>query len=165
MEYIADSQQAMEVLGRGLAAACGSDAWLIYLQGELGSGKTTLVRGFLRGLGYQGRIKSPTYTLVETYELDECRIIHFDFYRIADRNELELIGIRDYFAGHAICLVEWPERAGNALPPPDLRLHFRYAEGSVHAVRLEGCSLRGRHALDAIKQYIENHHGRVVLSD
>jgi len=165
MEYIAESKQAMEALGCSLAAACTGGAWVIHLQGELGSGKTTLVRGFLRGLGYQGRIKSPTYTLVEPYELDECRIFHFDFYRIMDRSELELIGIRDYFVGYAFCLVEWPERVGDVLPPPDLRLHFRYGKGSVHTVLLEGCSLRGRQTLEAIKQHIENHHGRIVLSE
>ncbi|MDQ7090760.1 MAG: tRNA (adenosine(37)-N6)-threonylcarbamoyltransferase complex ATPase subunit type 1 TsaE [Methylococcales bacterium] len=99
--------------------------YLIFLHGQLGAGKTTLVRSLLRAAGYQGAVKSPTYTLVEEYEINQQKIFHFDLYRIADPEELELIGIRDYMEEQSICFIEWAELGENFLPEPDLVLNFR----------------------------------------
>ena len=93
---------------------------VVTLRGELGAGKTTLVRGLLRALGHAGRVKSPTYALVEVYEVSRLSLYHFDFYRFHDPSEWIDAGFRDVFNGRNICLIEWPERAGGQLPPADL---------------------------------------------
>lgn len=123
----AGSQQEQEEYGAALARVA-PPACVIYLEGELGAGKTTLVRGFLRGLGYRGLVKSPTYTLVEPYDLKRRRCYHFDLYRLAHGLELEYIGIRDLLEEEAILLVEWPERGAGELPEPDLRIIIHYRE-------------------------------------
>lgn len=108
---------------------------VLHLCGDLGSGKTTLTRGLLRALGYAGRVKSPTYTLVELYSVSSLNLYHFDFYRFEDRQEWLNSGFRDYFNADSTCIVEWPERAGDLLAPPDLEIRLAM-EGSGRSATL-----------------------------
>lgn len=112
-------------LGEALARGVGPGR-VIYLSGELGSGKTTVVRGLLGALGHPGRVKSPTYTLVEPYSVSRLHFYHFDFYRFKDRTEWLTSGFREYFNGESACAVEWPERAEGLLPAPDLDLRLDF---------------------------------------
>jgi tRNA threonylcarbamoyladenosine biosynthesis protein TsaE len=105
----------------------------VYLTGDLGAGKTTLARGILRGLGYAGRVKSPTFTLVEPYAFSRLNLYHFDFYRFNHPHELADSGLGEYFNEGAVCLVEWPEKAAD-LPPPDIRIHLHETNGGRTAV-------------------------------
>ena len=111
----------------GAAFAAGAANGLaLHLKGELGSGKTTLARGLIRAVGHPGRVKSPTYTLVEPYSHLRLNLYHFDFYRFKDRSEWLSSGLREHFNPQSLCIVEWPERAGHLLAPPDLEIHLHY---------------------------------------
>ena len=120
-EIIIPDEKAMMALG-GKIAAQFPEGGIVLLNGDLGAGKTTLVRGLLRHLGFQGTVKSPTYTLVEPYEVNNRNIFHFDLYRLGDPEELEYMGGRDYWDRNALCLIEWPEKAYGYLPEEDLNL-------------------------------------------
>lgn len=120
---MAHDEAAMELAGRKLGESL-PDGGVVYLQGTLGAGKTTLSRGLIRARGHAGAVKSPTYTLVEPYELRDGPVYHFDLYRLRDPEELELMGIRDYFTPEALLLVEWPEKGGGLLPNPDIQLEI-----------------------------------------
>ena len=117
------SAEDMEALGARLATCCRVGV-RIHLCGELAAGKTTFARGYLRALGHEGAVKSPTFTLVESYGLASRTVHHFDLYRMA-AGELEFIGIEDYFDADADCLIEWAERGAPVLPAPDLTLTLR----------------------------------------
>ena len=138
---------ATEALGARLAQSITPG--IVYLQGDLGAGKTTLTRGLLRGLGHQGRVRSPTYTLVEPYCFSSCRVYHLDLYRLADPEELEWLGLRDMLAEHALLLVEWPERGAGVLPAADLVIRLEYS-GSGRRVMLEAASAAGEQLLEKV---------------
>ncbi len=122
-----EDEDRQVAFGRALGAAMQGRGRL-YLEGDLGAGKTTLTRGVLRAYGHEGAVKSPTYTLVEPYELDAGRLYHFDLYRLGDPEELEFIGGRDLFAEEALCIVEWPSRGKGWLPEADLTVVLALAE-------------------------------------
>ena len=124
---VTGSESELEAVGSGLAKSLHFGD-IIFLEGELGAGKTTVSRGILRGFGYRGIVASPTYTLLELYELTIHRVAHFDLYRITAAKDLEGIGFRDYLDGQTICLIEWPENGAGFLPSPTLRVILEYAD-------------------------------------
>lgn len=133
--YLVDEAQT-ERLGRLLAETVTAPA-LIYLRGDLGAGKTTLSRGFIQACGHAGAVKSPTYTLIEPYELGNRRIFHLDLYRLSDPQELDYLGLEDMLGEQAVLLVEWPERGSTHLPAADLDIALRHQvqgrQATLHA--------------------------------
>lgn len=135
-------------------------AWLepgfaLYLSGDLGSGKTTFARALLRALGFRGRVKSPSFSLVESYDLSRFRLYHFDFYRLtSDRDWLDA-GFEEYIGPPGVAIVEWPERAADSLPPADLRLRLLFDPGAGNEARvacLSADTARGRACLKALRR-------------
>ncbi len=146
-------EAATEALGAALARSLptGVDRALsVHLQGDLGAGKTTLVRGFLRALGVTGAVRSPTYGLLEPYAVAGRAVLHLDLYRLAEPTEVEALGLRDHDEPGAVWLIEWPERGAAVLAPPDLRVTLQ-ADRALHRVTIEGCSSVGVRWMDAAR--------------
>ena len=143
-----ENDSAMRALGARLAAECPGRC-VIYLVGELGAGKSTFARGFLHALGYQDAVRSPTYTLVEPYDLPSRHVYHLDLYRLTDAEELEFLGLRDWLDRDSILLVEWPQKGEGVLPPADLIIEIEY-EGSARQVHMRAISGFGRQITKAL---------------
>jgi tRNA threonylcarbamoyladenosine biosynthesis protein TsaE len=143
-------EPATLALGAALSRAL-EPGLTIFLQGDLGAGKTTLVRGVLRGLGHAGPVKSPTYTLVEVYEVSRLHLHHFDFYRFHDPREWIDAGFRETFNGRNVSLIEWPERAGSLLPSADVRIDLE-SSNSGRSASLRSLSLRGQKCLAVLAE-------------
>jgi tRNA threonylcarbamoyladenosine biosynthesis protein TsaE len=157
--FLADESETIAV-GDGLAKVLLSQdeqsekaqsALIVYLNGDLGAGKTTLTRGFVRGMGHQGNVKSPTYTLVEPYELPPWQVYHFDLYRLSDPEELEYMGIRDYFAENSCCFIEWPEKGAGILAKADIVIELDYKD-EQRSIELSALSARGEAVLACYSQ-------------
>ena len=151
--FAAPTAEAMEAFGGALARAVAPGT-LVFLSGDLAAGKTTLVRGYLRALGHAGVVKSPTFTLVESYALADRSVHHFDLYRLADPEELAYLGFDDYLRPDADCLIEWPECGAGELPEPDLRIAIAFEGEAGRTVSVEAVGARGESCL-----------GRLVLGE
>jgi len=158
LEYFLPDEAATISIGTGLAQVLKKQtvqqALVVYLNGDLGAGKTTLTRGFVRGMGHKGNVKSPTYTLVEPYELADWRVYHFDLYRLADAEELEYIGIRDYFNNDCCCFIEWPEKGARLLAKADLIINMAYQD-EQRIIKLQAESDHGEQVILALAQIIK----------
>lgn len=135
MQKFSNSAEETEQFGAEIFKSLPSKC-VIFLYGDLGAGKTTLVRGFLRAAGYTGVVKSPTYTLVEEYTIEGRKIFHFDLYRVAEPEELEWMGIRDYFDQESLCFIEWPDKGKGFLPEPD-RIITLKTQGLARLLNME----------------------------
>lgn len=160
LKYFLADERATITVGDGLAKVVLAQAeqsdkvqpvLIVYLNGDLGAGKTTLTRGFVRGMGHKGNVKSPTYTLVEPYELPPWQVYHFDLYRLGDPEELEYMGIRDYFAENCCCFIEWPEKGAGILAKADIVIELDYQD-EQRTVALCAASARGEAVLQRYSQ-------------
>ena len=149
LEQFLPDPRATEEFGARLAACCRGGL-LVFLRGDLGAGKTTLVRGFLRAAGCSGPVKSPTYTLVEPYSSPLGTFYHLDLYRLSDPEELEWLGARELFDGEQLCLIEWPEQGAGYLPEPDLEACLQSDDGG-RRVRLSAASARGEEVVRCLE--------------
>jgi len=147
--HLAEEDETLE-LG-GVLAPCLEPGLTFYLRGELGAGKTTFVRGMLRALGHQAPVRSPTYALVEVYDLSRLHLHHFDFYRFHDPREWIDAGFRESFDGTNVTVIEWPEKAGTWLPPADVEVQIVFAEPG-REVTLTSNSLRGQKCLALLER-------------
>lgn len=145
-------EHATRALGAWIASAL-RPGMSIHLVGELGAGKTTLARGLIAALGFEGKVKSPTYTLVEPYFDSRLTLYHFDLYRFRDPEEWLDAGFREYFNERSICLVEWPERAASLLPAPDLVVRLSIAPTGGRTAEVEPGSEQGRQCLNALAPF------------
>ncbi len=158
LEYFLADELATIELGNNLAKVVLNEeeqALIVYLHGDLGAGKTTLTRGFVQGMGHKGNVKSPTYTIVEPYELGNWRIYHFDLYRLSDAEELEYLGIRDYFSSNCCCFIEWPEKGAQFLSNADIEIKMIYKQNQ-RIIKLLACSDRGNFVLSALAGIVAN---------
>lgn len=151
--YLSDDE-ATQHFGAVLARAIGDSGAIVYLQGDLGAGKTTLSRGLIRALGYAGPVKSPTYTLVEPYENFDFPLYHFDLYRLSDPEEVEFLGVNDYFAPPALCLIEWPQRGQGYLPRADIEITL-VAEGDGRRIAWQAVTPVGDRISDQLRRMME----------
>jgi tRNA threonylcarbamoyladenosine biosynthesis protein TsaE len=140
-----DDEAATLAFG-GRFAAIMRAGLVIYLHGDLGAGKTTFARGVLHGLGHVGKVKSPTYTLVEPYVISNYNVYHFDLYRFIDEEEWDAAGFRDYFNPQSICMIEWPEKAAHVLPQPDIHVHLS-PQHAGRNIQLSAASILGSQCL------------------
>lgn len=146
-------EQATVAMGEKIATVVKNElkqGVVVYLHGDLGAGKTTLTRGFVVGMGHIGNVKSPTYTLVEPYDLGDWQVYHFDLYRLADPEELEFMGIRDYFNHQSCCFIEWPERGVGILPEADISIYLQYKDDQ-REIEFVAHSSKGRSLLAVLE--------------
>lgn len=152
--FILADELATIALGKQLAELVKKElkqGIIVFLNGDLGAGKTTLTRGFVQGMGHVGNVKSPTYTLVEPYDLADWQVYHFDLYRLADPEELEYMGIRDYFNSNCCSFIEWPEKGQGMLPAPDMIIDLAYHD-EQRQVSLQAKTALGERLLSILPQ-------------
>lgn len=147
----AAGETAMIALGRKIGRVLRESGAVVELEGQLGAGKTTLCKGIIEACGHSGSVKSPTYTLVEPYELDSVQVYHFDLYRLGDPEELEYMGIRDYFDGRSVSLLEWPEKGRGYLPPADIVVTICTHRSDARKVECEARSEKGKLLIERIQ--------------
>ncbi|MDA0977665.1 MAG: tRNA (adenosine(37)-N6)-threonylcarbamoyltransferase complex ATPase subunit type 1 TsaE [Proteobacteria bacterium] len=157
IEITIDNEQQMLELGERLGAALDGHG-AVHLAGDLGAGKTTLSRGIVRSYGYEGAVKSPTFTLVEPYNLEQpvaVNIYHFDLYRLSSPDELDYIGVDDYFSADALCLIEWPEKAEGFLPEHDLYIRIDVS-GETRNIYICGTTAHGERVCEKLRIQYES---------
>ena len=152
MQILLEDEQKMQVFGKKIAQVIGqiNAPLLILLNGDLGAGKTTLSRGILNGLGHRGSVKSPTYTLVEPYDLEIGKVFHFDLYRLVDPEELYDIGFNDYLTESQLCMIEWPDKGGSLLPNADISLQIN-SNGTGRQVILTAQTTLGSQCVNELR--------------
>lgn len=153
-DYYLSDDHATQEFGAALARAIGDSGAIVYLQGDLGAGKTTLSRGLIRALGHVGPVKSPTYTLVEPYENFDFPLYHFDLYRLSDPEEVEFLGVDDYFEPPALCLIEWPQRGQGYLPRADIEISLA-AEGDGRRITWQAITPEGDRISDQLRRMMD----------